>query len=122
MHLLEIEVAYVLLKDLMKVASMTQRSTSLDDDARLIPPRINTSCLSILECVDMLPIVTLEYHDHSAASKSAMTRIQPSPPLVILDADDEGRHTIIWRVFDLGGDTSPKLLFSTLIVVSCFPP
>ena len=70
----------------------------------------------------MLPILARDYHDHNAALNSAMTCIQHGPPLVFFDGDEEGGRSTVVCAFDPGVNTSPKLLLSTLLVVSWFPP
>ena len=72
------------------VSIINHRSTSLDADARLIPPRMDMPCFSNLERVDMLLVLALDYHDHNVISESTVTRIQHDPPLVFFDGDNKG--------------------------------
>ncbi|XP_042043323.1 receptor-like protein 33 [Salvia splendens] len=48
------------------VARMNHRPTSLDGDKRWIPPRKDTSCLSIMGRVDKLPILTMNFGNHNS--------------------------------------------------------
>ena len=86
------------------------QSTSLDTDARLIPPRNDTPCLSILRDMDKLFILAWNFADNIGS------------PLLIFYRGDKGRRLAVRCVFDPGGHASPKLLLSTLFVASWFPP
>ena len=45
------------------VAGMNYRLALLDADARLIPPLMDSRCLSIRGHVDKIPILALNYHE-----------------------------------------------------------
>ena len=92
------------------VPSWNHRSTSLDTDARLISPRNDTPCLSILGGVDMLFILAWNFFGHIRS------------PWLIFGGGDRGIRSTILYVFDPGGDASPKLLLSTIVVASWLPP
>ncbi|KAL1541652.1 hypothetical protein AAHA92_25848 [Salvia divinorum] len=105
----EIAFIYVDLK-VGDVTSISHRSTTIATDTRLIPPRNDTPCLSILGRGDKPLVLAVNYHNHIGS------------PLVNFYGVDEGRRSTILCAFDPGGDTSPKLLFSTIFVASWFSP
>ncbi|XP_047942863.1 uncharacterized protein LOC125189651 [Salvia hispanica] len=83
------------------VARMNHRSTLLNGDARLIPPRNDTLYLNVLGRVDKLSILVPNFDNHIG------------PPLMIFDRDEEGRRFPIRCAFDPGGNSSPNLLCSS---------
>ena len=99
------------------VTSMSPPLPLLDADARLIPPGNDTPCLSTHGGVAKLFILALNCHDNNMAGVFVISYTQHGSLLVILGGNDEGRRTTIRWAFDRGGDTTPKLLLSTLFVV-----